>query len=542
MGGGGGDFVGKGEGRGAGLGQLGEAQRDGQEEVCRVDAADEGVCGARGLDVGEDGGHGELGARGERLCGGGDGGGAEDARGEDRGRGGAVCRGGARVCAAVLGDVNLLVDELRGVGAGVVGALEDVAQAQLVGQAVLPAGLGPPAQDLFADVLEALVLADHLGDPVGEEVDVGVAVGGQHADAGVLADERVADGEGLVCFCDVVEGVGGDRVDEVGHVAADRVDGGGDDGGGHGGGGDEVGLVALFAALALCLVPDAEAAPPADALAASAKGRLAANLLGAGDCAREAGLLDHPGVGQGGAVELADEVAGQDDEVALDGGLDLGQAEEVAGARLVGEGGGGEQLGAGRGQRGEVGVLRHGGLDGVERLGRGDEGDVWRSSLSRAGVCAGAGLRTRDAHAIAPFERVPDHGPVGNGQQGLGHVAGRRGEGAKGRAGPAENERLEARRGQRGVGHGRLVVAVLLAVLLAVLVAVWAWSSTQALRSPVYVKCQSHPARDQTRSRIWLPASHGRPCSPPVPRLAHVMSTPTPAVLAAHQHSHIPRG
>ena len=42
---------------------------------------------------------------------------------------------------------------------------------------------------------------------MGEEVDVCVAVGGEHSYAAVFADEAVADGEGFLLLADVFEGV-----------------------------------------------------------------------------------------------------------------------------------------------------------------------------------------------------------------------------------------------------------------------------------------------------------------------------------------------
>jgi hypothetical protein len=60
---------------------------------------------------------------------------------------------------------------------------------------------------------------------------------------------------------------------------------------------------------------------------------------------------------------------------------------------------------------------------------------------------------TCHAHAVAPFQRVPDHGPVRNGQQRLGYFLWCGCECAERRTGAAQDERLEARRRQRSVGH-----------------------------------------------------------------------------------------
>lgn len=57
-------------------------------------------------------------------------------------------------------------------------------------------------------------------------------------------------------------------------------------------------------------------------------------------------------------------------------------------------------------------------------------------------------VHTRDAHPIAPFQRVPDHGPVCDGQQRFWYLLGSRCECAERRARPAQYESLEARGGQ----------------------------------------------------------------------------------------------
>ena len=270
----------------------------------------------------------------------------------------------------------MLFDDLRALGAGIVASLKDLAQTKLVTKALLPTRLCPPTKYFLADVLEDLVLANHLGHPVGEEIDVSIAMGGEHAYACMLANERVANGEGLVFFCDVVEGVGGDRVDEVGDVAADRVDGRRDNGCRHWCGRNEVGLFALLAAFALGLVPHSKSTSSANQLATSPKRCLAANLLRASYCAREASLLDHPCISQQSTIQLTHQIAGQHNEVALDGALHLRQPEEVASTGLVGEILGREDLWSRGGQRCEVGVLRHGGLNGLERLWWGDDSDI----------------------------------------------------------------------------------------------------------------------------------------------------------------------
>lgn len=51
----------------------------------------------------------------------------------------------------------------------------------------MPGGFAPPAHDVFADAVEPLVAGYQVGDPAGKDVDVGIAVGGQQANAAVLA-------------------------------------------------------------------------------------------------------------------------------------------------------------------------------------------------------------------------------------------------------------------------------------------------------------------------------------------------------------------
>ncbi len=55
---------------------------------------------------------------------------------------------------------------------------------------------------------------------MGEDVDVGVAVGGEDSDAAVFADQAVADREAFVLGCDVAEGVGRGGGEELRDVRA----------------------------------------------------------------------------------------------------------------------------------------------------------------------------------------------------------------------------------------------------------------------------------------------------------------------------------
>ena len=58
------------------------------------------------------------------------------------------------------------------------GRVEDFAQAQLLGQTLLPACFSPPAYDVFADAVEVFVPLDHVKDPVRKQINVCIAVGG----------------------------------------------------------------------------------------------------------------------------------------------------------------------------------------------------------------------------------------------------------------------------------------------------------------------------------------------------------------------------
>lgn len=57
----------------------------------------------------------------------------------------------------------------------------------------MPGCFAPPAQDVFADAVELLVAGYQIEDPAGKYVDVGVAVGGQEANAAVLAQKPLPD-------------------------------------------------------------------------------------------------------------------------------------------------------------------------------------------------------------------------------------------------------------------------------------------------------------------------------------------------------------
>lgn len=64
-------------------------------------------------------------------------------------------------------------------------------------------------------------------------------------------------------------------------------------------------------------------------------------------------------------------------------------------------------------------------------------------------------LRTCYAHAVAPFQCIPHHGPIGDGHKRLGVFFRIGSEGVERQARPAEDEGLEARVGQGGcVRHG----------------------------------------------------------------------------------------
>ena len=69
----------------------------------------------------------------------------------------------------------------------------------------MPACFGPPAYDVFADAVEVVVSLDHAEDPVREQIDVCVAVGGEHSDPAMLSDHAVPDGETFFLFGNVAE-------------------------------------------------------------------------------------------------------------------------------------------------------------------------------------------------------------------------------------------------------------------------------------------------------------------------------------------------
>lgn len=74
---------------------------------------------------------------------------------------------------------------------------------QFLAETGLPAGFCPGADDVLADAVEGGVLRDEGEDPVREEVDVRVAVGGENSDFRVFAEEAVPDGEGFFVVADV---------------------------------------------------------------------------------------------------------------------------------------------------------------------------------------------------------------------------------------------------------------------------------------------------------------------------------------------------
>lgn len=83
--------------------------------------------------------------------------------------------------------------------------VKDFVQAQLLGQTLLPACFGPPAHDVFADAVEVLVALDHVEDPVRKEVDVRIAVGGEHFDSAMLSNQAVPDRKPFLLFGNVAE-------------------------------------------------------------------------------------------------------------------------------------------------------------------------------------------------------------------------------------------------------------------------------------------------------------------------------------------------
>lgn len=102
--------------------------------------------------------------------------------------------------------------------------LGDVAvwEVQFLSETVLPGGFCPPADEVFAYGLEFGVLARVGEEPVREDVDVRVAVGGEEAGAGVGAQEAVSDGEGGIGGEFVVQGVCCHGVDEEGDLWEER--------------------------------------------------------------------------------------------------------------------------------------------------------------------------------------------------------------------------------------------------------------------------------------------------------------------------------
>ena len=52
----------------------------------------------------------------------------------------------------------------------------------------MPGGFGPPTHYVFAYAVEMIVALDHFEDPVREDVDVGVAVGGLDCYLAVFAN------------------------------------------------------------------------------------------------------------------------------------------------------------------------------------------------------------------------------------------------------------------------------------------------------------------------------------------------------------------
>ena len=69
----------------------------------------------------------------------------------------------------------------------------------------MPARFGPPAYDVFTDAVEVLVALDHVEDPVRKEVDVRIAVGGEHFDPAMLSNQAVPDRKPFLLFGNVAE-------------------------------------------------------------------------------------------------------------------------------------------------------------------------------------------------------------------------------------------------------------------------------------------------------------------------------------------------
>jgi len=91
-------------------------------------------------------------------------------------------------------------------------------EVQFLSETALPGSFCPPADEVFAYGLEFGVLARVGEEPVREDVDVCVAVGGQEAGAWVGAEEAVSDGEGGLGGEFVVQGVCCHGVDELGDL------------------------------------------------------------------------------------------------------------------------------------------------------------------------------------------------------------------------------------------------------------------------------------------------------------------------------------
>lgn len=84
----------------------------------------------------------------------------------------------------------------------------------------MPGGFAPPAHDVFADAVELLVAGYQVKDPAGKDVDVGVAVGGQQANAAVLAYKALPDYKAFFLFDGVAESIGCGGIDELGDACS----------------------------------------------------------------------------------------------------------------------------------------------------------------------------------------------------------------------------------------------------------------------------------------------------------------------------------
>ena len=91
----------------------------------------------------------------------------------------------------------------RGGGGCCCCAREDGVEVEFFCEPVLPGCFGPPANDILANAVESRVQSYHVKYPVREQVDVRVAVRGEHFYPSVLPDQAVAEREALFLFRDI---------------------------------------------------------------------------------------------------------------------------------------------------------------------------------------------------------------------------------------------------------------------------------------------------------------------------------------------------